>query len=204
MVDASRRTMHLQPDRASVYTRYAEALLWIEKKYDEAELMCRRGLELNPNHGKGNQILREALISENRLTEGLTYLRRSLEINPNNAAAADRSADALLMLDLFEARAGRPPATTARLDRAVRLYRLSVRVRPDGPHALMRLAYIMASIPTRSREDRRRPSWGARPLHSSPRSWASHTHLRDSSIRRSLPLTNPWLDWTSRMRIAKW
>lgn len=147
LVDATRQAIRLRPDRARGYIRYAEMLFLAQHEVDESERMCRLGLNLNPNHAKGHRILGEILISENRLTEGLNHLRSSLEINPYNAAACASAADTLLKLDRLDAQAGQLPATTARLDEAVRLYFNSVRLSPNQPRTLTRLALILAVHP---------------------------------------------------------
>ncbi len=147
LVEAYRQAMLMRPDRAGGYIRYGDVLLLFQNRAKEAETMCRRGLEINPDFAEGHHTLGSALIAQTRHEEGLKHLRRSLEIHPANAPACASAADALLKWDQLEAKAGRPPATTVRLDEAIGLYIKSLTLSPDKPKPLMRLAHILATHP---------------------------------------------------------
>jgi tetratricopeptide (TPR) repeat protein/transglutaminase-like putative cysteine protease len=100
-----------------------------EKRYQEAEKLCRRAVELEPEHKWAWNNLGRALRGLERPKEAEEAFRRQLEINPNDSYSY--------------ANLGRLARDAGKLDEAERLMRKQVEVAPLEPFGYQELGHLL-------------------------------------------------------------
>ena len=103
--------VNLDPTSAPARANLAAGLLR-QGKSQEAEIQCRKGLELDPQNYDANRIFAELLLRENRLTDALPLLEAAQRIRPD---AYDNGYDLALAYLL----AGKLPEARQRADMLV-------------------------------------------------------------------------------------
>lgn len=94
------RATQVNPSSASMLLNLGITNIFA-RRYRDAEVACRRALEIRPQSSFGHRCIAEALAGQGQLNAGLEYLQRAVELDPDNQPLMAQQA-------IFHAASGTP------------------------------------------------------------------------------------------------
>ncbi len=126
---AAQKALEIDPTLGKAYAALAFTVFLYQWNWDEAEMLVKQAIELDPNYGPAHEFYSNYLISQGRTDEGLREIRIAEQLDPGSPRAVLMTA-----WTLYQAR---------RYSEALIKARSAYDMQPDLPQSMLHLGNIL-------------------------------------------------------------